>query len=71
MDMIERVGRAIEKAAGLHEGWGTEVLGRAAIEAMRVPTFDMVQRAAEITDRPASTVDLVWVTMIDAALRER
>lgn len=64
--MIERVAKALEASTG---SWNDAA--RAAIEAMRAPTFDMMAEGVSqwVThDDAEEDVDGIWSAMIDAAL---
>jgi hypothetical protein len=68
-EMTERVAKAIFDAMDITDGldWtSAERYARAAIEAMREPTVDMIDAAASV-DRYAEPGD-EWGAMIDAAL---
>ncbi|MAZ17862.1 MAG: hypothetical protein CL535_16220 [Ahrensia sp.] len=80
MTMIERVARAIQGAEATHEN-GTpwvEHVARAAIEAMREPTWKMLEDSGQVENYGDSYSDLHpdldhkawWRAMIDAALNE-
>jgi hypothetical protein len=67
-EMIERVARAICKAEryDVETSWEVYVKdARAAIAAMREPTFDMLNT---FTDHMAA--EEIWIAMIEAALSE-
>ena len=61
-EMIERVGRAIAKDQCWPAGTNTELVARAAIEAMRQPTQEMIEAA------DSEFFEEIWQQMIDAAL---
>ena len=70
-EMVERVARAIHAALGYDEWAEPECTqctdaARAAIEAMREPTYEMM-RAGMWVRHPEPTKD-VWLAEIDAAL---
>jgi hypothetical protein len=70
-EMIERVARAICRAeyGPGDAGWENQIpAARAAIEAMREPTGDMVEGLAVTFDLSEQAVLLFWRQMIDAAL---
>lgn len=70
-DMIERVAREIDDALTRIGGWeecsGEDMVAvaRAAIEAMRSPTAEMVDAAGS---HWGTALESDWQTMIDAAL---
>ncbi len=66
MDMIERVARAIANADDNSFYERYLILAKAAIEAMREPTEEMINFA---WDKRAVGVKGSWNTMIDAALQ--
>lgn len=71
-EMIERVAKALEDAAPNHmERHDTLVMARAAIEAMRMPTWEMQVAGArrEFTNALSSETDM-WFAMVDAALKK-
>lgn len=71
--MIERVGNAIQHQMGLDDNM-PEDLARAAIQAMREPTQEMVTAGEDYTDFVYSQEgDFLkgWQAAIDAALGER
>lgn len=70
-EMVERVAKAIREAhvgRPMYELVNTEDLARAAIEAMREPTPDMV---SEGDDYRAFSSRTTWQAMIDEALTPR
>lgn len=78
MDMIEKVAEAIREHVAVERGWGgaasvdgIEDAARAAVEAMREPTSDMV--TAGIVDPGEwfadDTTEQIWKRMVDAALK--
>lgn len=69
MTMIEKVARAIqEKAYPNFIPWLTCIdMSKAAIEAMREPTKEMV---SPTWDAPNNDDKLIWRRMIDAALKD-
>lgn len=76
-NMIERVGRAIldeSKNFGALAHYPTgdysieRRLARAAIEAMREPTDEMIAAGALVEQRVLTTVSAIYGGMIDAAL---
>lgn len=74
MNMIEKVARAIENKCSSHLDIGARgavLLSKAAIEAMREPTDEMINAA--IKARPyciESEIKSMHVAMIDVALKE-
>jgi len=72
-EMIQRVARAIHrKRHGDERGWqSVSPEARAAIEAMREPTPEMVAGlGAAAMSRPDLTIAEMWRAMFDAALAE-
>jgi len=76
--MIERVAQAISGVIPAGNDYATDA-ARAAIEAMREPTDEMLCDGAEAGDHGVlngelhperRSVGLVWYGMIDAALKE-
>lgn len=79
-EMVERVAQAIRKLAveidhrsGIQSNdavWFADEYARAAIEAMRVPTTEMVNEGytAPTHGDGCSDIPSVWVLMIDVAL---
>lgn len=80
MDMVERVARAMDAAEDKYwaafpvdypmtdESVPMEVLARAAIEAMREPTEEMLLGGFEADTESGFGARSVWAAMIDAAL---
>lgn len=81
--MVEKLARALAQADGFHPeavsndcdsqpAWKLYVSqSRAALEAMREPTEEMVKYAEEHSRDPAYSHDRTdWQAMIDAALKE-
>lgn len=79
MSMVEKVAKAISISMTDNRGQPAAVssdVSRAAIEAMREPTEEMVRRGRRVDvpgdegNRPAGfTADSVWEAMIDEALK--
>lgn len=68
-DMIERVAKAI----ALRDTTDEFAMTRAAIEAMREPTEEMIKVGFSMTATAQSgTIDIeeVWQAMLDAALKD-
>ena len=73
-EMIERVARAIWKKAdeqylGTEKMEDCDAIARAAIEAMREPTMEMIAAGAHGSGEDSDRVAIgAWKEMIDAAL---
>lgn len=74
-EMIERVAKAIETELEAAQAWGTAPLqrdlARAAIEAMREPTQDMVRASGPDPHgggHTARDAEDIYTSMIDAAM---
>ena len=73
--VIERVGLAIEEALR-EEGGDFRSWGRAALQALREPTGEMVAAGGDLRDADyalvgSSMAEEVFQAMIDAALQEK
>lgn len=73
-EMIDRVARALKDQAGEdHALPSWAVMARAAIEAMREPTPNMISAGANAcrfqSDWPETAVANAWPDMIEAALK--
>ena len=64
--MIERVAKAIE----LRDTTDSHAMARAAIEAMRKPTKEMIEFADSVSSDGRGSED-AWISMIMVALDER
>jgi hypothetical protein len=65
--MIERVAKAINDAMLQHGDYKPDELARAAIEAMREPSEEMVF-AGDAFEPDGISAEAIWIAMIDAAL---
>ena len=70
MNMIEKVARAMAKQQGESVFWVSYTeLAKAAIEAMREPSIEMVDEgmSSQLCD---AEVRIIWTWMINVALKE-
>lgn len=69
--MVERVAMAIERQRYVDPLCTAEAVARAAIEAMREPTKEMLMSGVMANAGPRSSIHgYIYSAMIDAALRE-